>query len=373
MGSDSVGIRQSPVGSVARPPDTIRHFSRAVLRWYRQHGRHDLPWQVKGDPYRVWVSEIMLQQTQVTTVIPFYERFIRRFPDVVTLARARVDTVLSYWTGLGYYARARNLHRAAKIILQEYDGVFPNEFESVLALPGIGKSTAGAILSLASDQRHPILDGNVRRVLARYFAVAGEISRGETEAALWQHAAAVLPKSAALAAPFNQAMMDLGALVCTRSRPQCGVCPLVRNCQGNALGTPTAFPVRSRKRVRPIREVTFIILRDSSGRVLLERRPVSGIWGGLWGFPECSSGETPVHWCQRRFHIRTTRSKALPVMNHGFTHYVLKIHPQTLWVSDAVGAKIGGKDRVWITPGAPGRRGLAAPVKQLLEQLDKTG
>ena len=368
-----MGMRRSPAGDAAQQPDTTRHFSRAVLRWYRQHGRHDLPWQVKGDPYRVWVSEIMLQQTQVTTVIPFYERFIRRFPDVVTLARARVDTVLSYWTGLGYYARARNLHRAARIILQEYDGVFPNQFESVLALPGIGKSTAGAILSLASDQRHPILDGNVRRVLARYFAVAGEVSRGEAEAALWQHAEAVLPKSGVLAAPFNQAMMDLGALVCTRAKPQCGVCPLVRNCQAYALGTPTAFPVRPRKRVRPTREVNFIILQDSSGRVLLERRPASGIWGGLWGFPECSLEETPVQWCRRRFHIRAIGSKALPVIHHGFTHYVLKIHPQPLRVSDAAGAKIAGKDRVWISPGAPGRRGLAAPVKQLLEQLDKTG
>ena len=368
-----MGMRRLPVGSAARSPDSIRHFSRAVLRWFRQHGRHDLPWQVKGDPYRVWVSEIMLQQTQVTTVIPFYERFIRRFPDVVTLARARVDTVLSYWTGLGYYARARNLHRAARIILQEYDGVFPNQFESVLALPGIGRSTAGAILSLASDQRHPILDGNVRRVLARYFAVAGEISHRETESALWQHAEAVLPKSGALAAPFNQAMMDLGALVCTRAKPQCGVCPLVGNCQAYALGTPTAFPIRSRKRVRPTREVTFIILRDSSGRVLLERRPASGIWGGLWGFPEGSSDETPVQWCQRRFQIRAIGSKALTVIHHGFTHYVLKIYPQSLRVSDAAGAKIAGKDRVWISPGAPGRRGLAAPVKQLLEQLDKKG
>ena len=366
-----MGVKPPPSGTTARPPDTVRHFGRVVLRWYRQHGRHDLPWQVKGDPYRVWVSEIMLQQTQVVTVIPFYERFIRRFPDVVTLARARVDTVLSYWTGLGYYARARNLHRAARIILKEHDGVFPDEFGSVLALPGIGKSTAGAILSLASDQRHAILDGNVRRVLARYFAVAGEISRGETEAALWQHAEAVLPKRAALAAPFNQAMMDLGALVCTRSKPQCRVCPLVGNCHAYALGTPDAFPTRRNKPARPTREVIFIILTDPKGRVLLERRPASGIWGGLWGFPECSLGEKPVHWCQHRFHIRATGSKALPVMHHGFTHYVLKIHPQPLRVNHAAGAKIEGRDRVWITPRAPGRRGLAAPVKQLLEQLDK--
>ena len=199
----------SPRGKAKSSPGA---FGGSVLRWYRVHGRHDLPWQVKGDPYRVWISEIMLQQTQVATVIPFYERFVRRFPDVASLARAKIDTVLGYWTGLGYYARARNLHRAARMILREHGGVFPDRLETVMALPGVGRSTAGAILSLAGDQRHPILDGNVRRVLARYFAVSGDVSRQEVQKKLWQRIEVVLPKSGAQAARFNQAMMDLSLI-----------------------------------------------------------------------------------------------------------------------------------------------------------------
>jgi len=366
-----MALKIPPRRCSGKVPNTARTFGRSVLRWYRAHGRHDLPWQVKGDPYRVWISEIMLQQTQVATVIPFYERFVRRFPDVTSLARAKIDTVLGYWTGLGYYARARNLHRAAQIILREHGGVFPDQLASVMALPGIGRSTAGAILSLAGDQRHPILDGNVRRVLARYFAVSGDLSRREVEAELWQHAEAVLPKSAALAAPFNQAMMDLGALLCKRTRPQCAVCPLAQGCQAFALKTPEAFPHRGPKRARPTREVTLLILTDPQGQVLLERRPAAGVWGGLWSFPECPTGQAPTRWCRQTLNIRGTKSPGLPVMHHGFTHFVLKIYPQPVRVTAAAGAKIGGRGRAWVQPGAPGRRGLAAPIKKLLEQLDK--
>ena len=366
-----MALKNLSTGRFGKAPVITPPFGRSVLRWYRMHGRHDLPWQVKGNSYRVWVSEIMLQQTQVATVIPFYERFVRRFPDVGSLARAKTDTVLGYWTGLGYYARARNLHRAAQIILREHDGVFPDQLESVMALPGIGRSTAGAILSLARDQRHPILDGNVRRVLARYFAVSGDLSRREVEAELWQHAEAVLPKSAALAAPFNQAMMDLGALLCKRTRPQCAVCPLASGCRAHALETPEAFPRRRQKSARPTREVTVLILIDPQGRVLLERRPDVGIWGGLWSFPECPAGQTLERWCQQTLNIRVGKSPGLPVIHHGFTHFVLEICPQLVRVTAPASAKIEGEGRVWIHPGAPGRRGLAAPVKKLLEQLDK--
>ena len=372
-----VRLRPDPVTgkkSAASPRGKAKSFpgafGRSVLRWYRVHGRHDLPWQVKGDPYRVWISEIMLQQTQVATVIPFYERFVRRFPDVASLARAKIDTVLGYWTGLGYYARARNLHRAARMILREHGGVFPDRLETVMALPGVGRSTAGAILSLAGDQRHPILDGNVRRVLARYFAVSGDVSRQEVQKKLWQRIEVVLPKSGAQAARFNQAMMDLGALLCKRSRPQCAICPLAEGCRARALGAPEAFPHRRQKRVRPTREVTMLIITDPQGRVLLERRPASGIWGGLWSFPECLPGETPTRWCQQTFNIRATKSPGLPVIHHAFTHFVLKIQPQQLRVSAAAGARIGSRGRTWVCPGTPGRRGLPAPVKKLLEQLD---
>lgn len=366
-----MALKNPVVRRPGKAPDTVRTFGRSVLRWYRVHGRHNLPWQVKGDPYRVWISEIMLQQTQVATVIPFYERFVRRFPDVASLARAKIDTVLGFWTGLGYYARARNLHRAAQIILREHGGIFPGQLASVMALPGIGRSTAGAILSLAGDQRHPILDGNVRRVLARYFAVSGDQSRREVEAKLWQYAEAVMPKSAALAAPFNQAMMDLGALLCKRTQPKCAVCPLAQGCRAFALENPEAFPHREPKRARPTREVTLLILTDPQGRVLLERRPAAGIWGGLWSFPECPARQTPERWCRQTLKIRGIKSSGLPVIHHGFTHFVLKIYPQPVRLTGAASAKIESRGRVWVQPGAPGRRGLAAPIKKLLEQLDK--
>ena len=353
------------------PPLNVRRgaFSRAVLRWYRVHGRHDLPWQADRDPYRIWVSEIMLQQTQVATVIPYYERFIRRFPDIASLAGAPIDAVLDCWTGLGYYARARNLHRAAHSIQRQHGGVFPRALLAVIALPGIGRSTAGAILSFADQQRHPVLDGNVRRVLARYFAVAGDPTRKATQNILWDRADLVLPRQGGRAADFNQAMMDMGALVCTRTRPDCGACPLEPGCLGYAMGNPLRFPGRPARRPRPARQTTMLILIDPGGRVLLERRPAPGIWGGLWSFPECPAKVMPQAWCRDVFGIPVRPLAPWAPIEQGFTHFTLTIWPQLLRVSGADSVKLGHRGS-WIRPGAPGRRGLAAPVTRLLKQLD---
>ena len=346
-------------------------FSRSVLRWSAVHGRHDLPWQHTRDPYRIWVSEIMLQQTQVATVIPYYRRFLSRFPSIRALARSRIDSVLAEWTGLGYYARARNLHAAAGIVQKHFGGVFPDQLEDVMALPGIGRSTAGAILSFSKHQIHPILDGNVRRVLARCFAVPQEVTSSEGQKVLWDLAERLLPSRGVAAAAFNQAMMDLGATLCTRRRPECVRCPLKSRCQGLALKEPEQFPILKSRRSRPIRSVQLLVLRDPCGRVLLCRRPAKGIWGGLWGFPESDLSHDPAEACWDFFKVRARVRKNLPAIEHGFSHFVLRMTPQMLTVSAPAAAKIGHVRRRWVHPGAVGRLGLAAPIKLLLDQLNK--
>jgi len=346
-------------------------FSRSVLRWSAVHGRHDLPWQHTRDPYRIWVSEIMLQQTQVATVIPYYRRFLSRFPSIRALARSRIDSVLAEWTGLGYYARARNLHAAAGIVQKHFGGVFPDQLEDVMALPGIGRSTAGAILSFSKHQIHPILDGNVRRVLARCFAVPQEVTSSEGQKVLWDLAERLLPSRGVAAAAFNQAMMDLGATLCTRRRPDCVRCPLKSRCQGLALKEPEQFPILKSRRSRPIRSVQLLVLRDPCGRVLLCRRPAKGIWGGLWGFPESDLSHDPAEACWDFFKVRARVRKNLPAIEHGFSHFVLRMTPQMLTVSAPAAAKIGHVRRRWVHPGAVGRLGLAAPIKLLLDQLNK--
>ena len=347
-------------------------FSRAVLRWFEQHGRHDLPWQADRDPYRIWVSEIMLQQTQVATVIPFFNRFLKRFPDVRTLARARVDTVLHYWTGLGYYARARNLHRAAKIIQSEHDGIFPGCFDDVLALPGIGKSTAGAILSLACHQSYPILDGNVRRVLTRFYTISGDVSSVKGQEKLWPLIQHLVPSKGSSAAAFNQAMMDIGATVCVRKNPKCLICPIRRHCKARALGAVDSFPTPRKSRTRPRRMITMVILYDPEGRVLLERRPANGVWGGLWSFPECGSDSDIEKWCKSALGVNPTLRRALPIVEHGFTHFILEIHPALLTVSARDSDKLRSENRAWIRTEAVGKKGLPVPVKNILNQIVRT-
>jgi len=343
-------------------------FAARVLDWFDRSGRKDLPWQRDPTPYRVWVSEIMLQQTQVQTVIPYFERFVARFPDVIALAEAPVDAVLHIWSGLGYYARARNLHRAAQRIRDRHAATFPTDLDSVAALPGVGRSTAGAILSLALGQRHPILDGNVKRVLARHFAVAGWPGRSAVAQRLWQLADALTPRDRA--AHYTQAMMDLGATLCTRTRPGCPACPVARDCVANRQGNPADYPGRRPARALPVRAARLLIVRDPAGRVLLERRPPTGVWGGLWSLPQTDLDTDPSAWCgDQQLGDGARVTSRWPARRHTFSHFHLDMHPVEIRLERPGVRALDGDGRVWYKPGDPDARGLAAPIRQLLAEL----
>jgi A/G-specific adenine glycosylase len=344
-------------------------FAAALLEWFDAHGRKDLPWQRDPTPYRVWVSEIMLQQTQVQTVIPFYERFMARFPDVRALAGAPLDDVLSLWAGLGYYARARNLHAAAVRVCRDHGGRFPDAIEGLAALPGIGRSTAGAILALAHGQRHPILDGNVKRVLARRFAIEGWPGEPAVQRELWQIAERLVP--ARRTAAYTQALMDLGATICTRGRPRCGDCPLQQSCAARAARRTDALPAPRPKKDLPLRHTTMLLLCNDGGEVLLERRPASGIWGGLWSLPECPADADPARWCRERYGFEGARAGALPRLRHTFTHFRLDITPVRLIGRIAEGRIMEAAETVWYKNDAGSPIGLPAPVRTLLHALDE--
>ena len=343
-------------------------FAQTLLEWHRHHGRHDLPWQGTCDPYPIWVSEIMLQQTQVTTVIPYYRQFMQRFPTVTALAAATQDELLDCWTGLGYYARARNLHRAARRVVDERAGCFPEQFDEVLDLPGIGRSTAGAILAFAFGQRHAILDGNVKRVLARCFAVAGYPGDTAVARELWALSERCTPRQDVPS--YTQAIMDLGSTVCTRRNPQCGRCPLASRCQAHARQETDRYPGSRPKRKRPLRHVTMILVRNTDGCVLLEQRPAEGIWGGLWSFPECPAEETAAAFCRRYLGTAVTVDQPWPALRHGFTHFELSIQPQPVRYAGQDDKVLHGAERIWYKPGSAPARGLAAPVRKLLDNLE---
>lgn len=342
-------------------------FTEQLLDWYRRCGRHALPWQQNPAPYRVWVSEIMLQQTQVRTVIPYFERFTARFPDVKALADAGLDEVLHLWTGLGYYARARNLHRAARLIRDEHGGRFPGEPESLQALPGIGRSTAGAILALSRNRPHPILDGNVKRVLARYHAVPGWPGRREVENRLWELAARYTP--ARRAAAYTQAIMDLGATICTRTRPDCGACPVADGCAARRQGAQAQFPGRKPGKTLPVKQTCFTIIENRSGEVLLQRRPPAGIWGGLWSFPECPVDTDVAAWIQQAFGSTVYALKREDPLRHTFSHFHLEITPVRAVLRSKAVAVRDQDDIAWVDPARELTLGVAAPVKKLLESL----
>jgi A/G-specific adenine glycosylase len=309
----------------------------------------------------------MLQQTQVQTVIPYFERFVGRFPDVVALAEAPLDAVLHRWSGLGYYARARNLHRAAREIRDRHGGVFPTNLEAVAALPGVGRSTAGAILSLALGQRQPILDGNVKRVLARHFAVAGWPGQAAVAERLWQIAEALTPP--ARAGHYNQAMMDLGATLCTRS-PDCPRCPLADACVAHRQDKVADYPGRKPAKALPVRAARLLIVRDAVGRVLLERRPPTGVWGGLWSLPQLDLAEDPLAWCGDRQLGDEARVRShWPVRRHTFSHFHLDMHPVEIRLERPGLRALDGDGIVWYKPGDPDAFGLAAPIRQLLADL----
>ncbi len=351
------------MGVKAAPNSRTSDFAARVLRWYGRHGRHDLPWQQPRSAYRVWVSEIMLQQTQVATVIPYFARFMARFPDVHTLAEAPLDEVLRLWSGLGYYARARNLHQAARQLAAEHRGQFPREVEAVAALPGIGRSTAGAILAQAHGQRHAVLDGNIKRVLARYHAVAGWPGDAKVAARLWRCAEQHLPTRRL--ADYTQALMDLGATVCTRRNPACGACPLRAKCRAHALGCVHDLPSRRPARTRPQRATTMLLVEREDRAVLLLRRPPSGIWGGLWSLPELPAGQSVERFCAREFGQSPAKLAPLADIQHAFTHFDLSIRPLRIRLSGTPAKIMEAADTLWYKAGET-LPGVPAPIRELL-------
>lgn len=362
-------------------------FSDRLLDWFDAHGRKDLPWQQTSlsdplGPYRVWVSEIMLQQTQVKTVIPYFQRFMQRFPDLASLAGAELDEVLHLWTGLGYYARGRHLHKAAQVTMEQHSGHLPEDIDALNALPGIGRSTAAAILSQARGQRFAILDGNVKRVLSRHQAIAGWPGQKAVETRLWTLSDQLTPTRRV--AEYTQAIMDLGATLCTRSKPCCDQCPIRKDCVGLAQGRPTDYPHSKPKKAKPVRSAYMLLLETDKGQVLLKQRPPAGIWGGLWGLPEQDITTQPLdpgafanQTCQELADVEPESIHVWPLMRHTFSHFHLDITPIHVRIAEEGhdSGVSGGKaimepdTMVWYNPDAPDQRGLAAPVVKLLVQL----
>ena len=338
-------------------------ISREVLAWHKQHGRHNLPWQNTTDPYRIWVSEIMLQQTQVATVIPYYQRFMQQFATIEQLAAADVDQVLHLWTGLGYYARARNLHKTAQIISAQYRGVFPQQFDDVLALPGIGRSTAGAILAFSTGQHFAILDGNVKRVLSRFYEVEGWYGKKAVENKLWELAEHNTPTQEIQ--QYTQAIMDFGASLCTRSKPNCNICPLNKQCGALQNKRTHELPHSKPKTTKPVKQTVMLFIQNNKGEVLLQRRPPAGIWGGLWCPPTIESISEPANIDGTIVHI----SKQLDVFRHTFSHYHLDITPTLAELDKSSNMIAESDERIWYNANSPQAIGLAAPIKTLLQKI----
>ena len=345
----------------------MKSFAGRVIEWQQTSGRHDLPWQRTRDPYRIWLSEIMLQQTQVSAVVPYYGRFLACFPDLASLAAAPEDDVLALWSGLGYYARARNLHSAARAIVQRHAGVFPAAFDDIVALPGIGRSTAGAIAVFAFGARQPILDGNVKRVFARAFGIAGFPGEKKIEATMWARAEALLPAGQVEA--YTQGLMDLGAGICTRARPRCEVCPLHDECVARRENRIAVLPAPRPKRPLPEKYTVMLILRRDR-EVLLEKRPTPGIWGGLWSFPEIAHLGDAAFALRTRFGAEVMSEGTLPDVHHGFTHYALTITPALLRVT-RLEPRAQSPGQAWVTPADAINAAVPAPVREILRRLNR--
>jgi A/G-specific adenine glycosylase len=357
--------------SVSRSPrkpysgtSELDFFAARLLAWFEAHGRHDLPWQLDATPYRVWISEIMLQQTQVRTVIPYYERFVARFPDVAGLAAAPLDAVLAHWSGLGYYARARNLHRAAGLVVETHGGALSKSHDELVRLPGIGRSTAAAILALSSGQRQAILDGNVKRVLARFHAIVGWPGNTAVAKELWQRADEHTPSSRV--AEYTQAIMDLGATVCVRGQPECGRCPVVAGCAAHDAGIERELPTARARRERPARRVRVLVVQNAVGDTLLERRPAQGIWGGLLSFPEIGTDDDARDWCRRELGGRVAEATELAKVEHAFSHFDLTLEPVQLALEGGESAVMDGDRWVWYKSHEPLPGGIAAPIEKIL-------
>jgi A/G-specific adenine glycosylase len=336
----------------------------AIIHWQKKHGRHDLPWQNTTDPYAIWVSEIMLQQTQVTSVIGYYAAFMQRFPDIASLANATQEQVLQSWSGLGYYSRARNLHNASQIIVDDFNGIFPTHFDDIISLPGIGRSTAAAISTFALDIPQPILDGNVKRVFARYFLIEGWTGKPAIQQQLWSIAEQENPKQDAIA--YTQGLMDLGSSICTRSKPKCHVCPLRTSCQALAQNKINSLPTPKPKKALPQKETTMLIIQMGK-EVLLEKRPQKGIWAGLWSLPEISSSQIATEAAKQLFGLDTEPEETLQIVHHAFTHYKLAITPQPLTVIST--NKQTAPNAIWIPIEEAIGAAIPSPVRNILRKV----
>jgi A/G-specific adenine glycosylase len=339
-------------------------FAKNLLAWFYVHGRSNLPWQHPRTPYRVWLSEVMLQQTQVRTVIPYFERFVHSLPTLTDLASAPQDRVLALWSGLGYYSRARNLHRCAQLCVENHGGELPDSLDDLAALPGIGRSTAAAILAQAHGQSHAILDGNVRRVLARFHGIHGWPGNGAVQKQLWALADTHMPDTRC--ADYTQAIMDLGAMVCTRSKPRCSECPLRENCIALRDNLTTTLPQSKPAKKIPTRTTTMLIARDGNGRVLLERRPPTGVWARLWSLPEGSDVEQADRTLPGD---RDGDVRVLPEFVHTFSHFHLRITPILVLVGTPESQIADDPDRAWFARHELEDLGLPAPVRKLLASL----
>ncbi len=339
------------------------NFSSQLIAWQRTYGRHGLPWQ-GGDAYRVWLSEIMLQQTQVATVIPYFNKFIASFPNIIALAAASEDQVLAHWSGLGYYARGRNLHKAACIIAEKYAGEFPCEFEQIIELPGIGRSTAAAICALAYHQRHAILDGNVKRVLARYCGIEGWAGDKKVEATFWQQAEALLPQQEI--AIYTQALMDMGATVCTRSKPKCALCPVQVDCDALKSDRINLLPTSRPKKTVPERSAIFLLLMHDND-ILLEKRPGSGIWGGLWCPPQFEDERAAQAWLMQNG-MDGSEGEKLQTFIHTFTHFKLHISPLKIQLAGK-SLRAAQSGSVWMNIEEALSAAIPMPVRTLLEKI----
>ena len=346
---------------------TVSDFSSRLIAWQKIHGRHDLPWQNTQDPYAIWVSEIMLQQTQVAAVIAYYARFMARFPNIATLAQASQEEVLQHWSGLGYYSRARNLHNAAQTIMDEFDGQFPEDFEKIQTLSGIGRSTAAAIASFAFQQNQTILDGNVKRVLARHFLIEGWTGSPKIEKALWALAETLVPDQEMIA--YTQGLMDLGATICTRNKPKCELCPLNVHCMALAKNQTKALPTPKPRKAIPQKQTTMLLLLNGN-EVMLEKRPPNGIWGGLWSLPEISMQEIPSEVAMQRFGLEVESDEPLPSILHTFTHFKLEILPQPLQVIHRSLQAIR-PNTIWLNIEDAIGAALPTPVRNILLNLQR--
>jgi A/G-specific adenine glycosylase len=338
-------------------------FQQKLLSWFALQGRKDLPWQQDITPYRVWLSETMLQQTQVTTVMPYFQAFVEKFPDLDTLAQATIDEVLPYWSGLGYYARARNLHKTAQIIYQQQR--FPDTLAELMALPGIGQSTAGAILSIAFNNSHPILDGNVKRVLTRYKGITGWTGDSQINKQLWAVSTELTPSKQC--ADYTQAIMDLGATICTRTKPLCVACPLASDCVAKNTGTVNLLPTRKPAKTLPVKQLIFLLLKNRQQQIFLEKRPPVGIWGGLWSLPEFDTIEAAQDFCLTQ-NLTIEHQQVLPALRHTFSHYHLDYTPLIIQTPDSCNLVMEAEQTLWYNSQQIDNLGLASPIKQLLQQ-----